>query len=146
MQEGSGPWGKAVARAEPVGDPEMTPEIKQWLDDFVSFCSMHYNGQEREKSVDTIGGVSDKKDAFKRLKEIPNGPGDLRLLLDHRETSVRVSAAIYLLLSDPQLALPILQQAAATTAREGKNKHSQCARVNAQRALWMYQDDNLSYD
>jgi hypothetical protein len=145
-QKGGGPWGKAVASAEPVGDPGMTPEIKQLLEDFGRFCSLHYNGQERENDVEVIGGVSDKKDAFKRLKEIPNGPGALRLFLDHREIAVRVSAAIYLLLSDPQLALPVLQQAAATTAREERNKHSQCARVNAQRALWMHQDGNLSYD
>ena len=146
MQEGGGPWGKAVARGEPVGAPQMTPEIKQWLDDFVSFCSMHYNGQERENDVDTIGGVFDKKDAFKRLKEIPNGPGALRLMIDHRQISVRVSASIYLLLSDPQLALPVLQQVAATKASDGKNKHSRCARVNAQRALWMYRDGMLSHD
>lgn len=118
----------------------------QWLEDFVSFCSLHYYGQERESDVDTIGGVSDKQDAFRRLKEIPNGPGALRLLLDHREISVRVSAAIYLLLSDLQLTLPVLQQVAAVPASDGKNKHSRCARVNAQRALWMYQDGNLSYD
>jgi hypothetical protein len=92
----------------------------QWLEDFVSFCSLYYYGQERESDVDTIGGVSDKQDAFRRLKEIPNGPGALRLLLDHREISVRVSAAIYLLLSDPQLALPVLQQVAAVPQATGK--------------------------
>jgi hypothetical protein len=145
IQKGAGPGGKAAA-SEPAGDLEMNQEIKKWVDDFVDFCLLHYNGQEENSDVEILGGVGAKRDAFKRLREIPNGCAALRSLLDHAEIAVRVSAAIYLLASEPQSALPVLQKVAATWSGDETKKHGRPACLNAQRALWMHQDGKLSYD
>ncbi len=145
VQKGAALWGRAAA-SEPAGDLEMTQEIKKWVDDFVDFCLLHYNGQEGENDVDVLGAVGAKRNAFKRLKEIPSGHAVLRSLLVHAEIAVRVSAAIYLLASEPQSALPVLQRVAATWPGDRTKKYSRSACVNAQRALWMHQDGKLSYD
>lgn len=143
LHRDGGPWGE-TAVGEPIGKFDANSEINSLIDGFIGQTMIQYNGQERGSDVDTIGGVCDKRDTFKRLTEIPGGREALRPLLSHREIGVRVSAAIYLLDSAPQLALPVLQQVAATWPGNEKVRHSRCACLNAQRALWMYEDGKLS--
>jgi hypothetical protein len=144
VQKGGGPWGKPVG-SEPAAEPGTTPKLKRLMDEFVEHCMFHYNGQERGSDVEIIAGVVEKRDIFQQLTEIPGGVAALRPLLDHPEIPIRVSAAIYLLLSDPQSALPVLQGVAATWPGDEDVKYSQSGPLNAQRALWMYRDGNLSY-
>jgi len=131
---------------EPVGNLEGNQRVQHLVDEFIELTLVQYDGQEEENDVTTIGIRIDKARTFKALNEIPGGCAALRPLLTHSEIAVRVSAAIYLLLSAPQLALPVLQEVAATWPGDEKKKHSQCACLNAQRALWMYVDGKLSYD
>lgn len=143
--------GISSARAEergPSGNPDKDPALKPLVDKFIDSALDYYDCQEwdleNSSNADSISGAYAMKTLFHALSEVPGGCEALRPLLTHPEVSVSVTAAIYLLLSAPQAALPVLHQTLAQSS-DVSRRHLRCACFHAQRALWMYRDGKLSY-
>ncbi len=136
---------RIVEPALPEG-AEKNPAVKALLDRFVEDAIVHYDAEEEEKYGGAFDGVWGKRCIVDELIEIrPWRRSALRPLLDHPDLGVRVSAAVYLLRSIPQIAIPVLRKIAAMkTSAELEQKHANIASAHAAQTLWMYEDGNLN--
>lgn len=136
-----------IAQAAPQYAKATDPTIADLVDDFEEQAILHYGGEEREKYDDTFGGIYDKIDTYRALQNIgPHAILALSPLLNHPDVGVRVSAATYLLPSEPQIALPVLRQVIARGHVGEEQMRLRRAILHARQTIWMYEDGNLKLE
>jgi hypothetical protein len=124
------------------GEVRMDPSLAVLLDRFRDLAIYQYDSEVEENASEALSGVMDKSGVFQALWLIgANGLCALRNLLDDPDIGVRVSAATYLLKVEPEFALPLLQEIAATWPADELGERATCAARHAQQALWMYDDE-----
>jgi len=135
---------KAVAKSAPPTTELTDAQIRELVEDFVTSAKWQYDCESKQ-SGETPSWVWDKKARVRKLNE---GGAIMALepLLHHKEVSVRVSAATYLLPSSWALAFPVLRAALANCPGNERKRHSISACRHARWTSWMYLDGNLSFE
>lgn len=132
-----------VAGSQRAATMPTGPEVAEHVQNFAESAVMQYDCEVNDRELEARDFVYSKMGDYEELLRIgPLACLALSSLFSHPDIGVRVSAATYLLPSAPDLALPVLHEAAAAWP-ENNDDRVQRAAYHAQQAIWMYEDGNL---